>query len=118
MAAPKSGSTGSPVSPAKPKVAKEADDAKAGDSHNYSSEDDGKNGHKPDKTKTSWIELEMVYESNGKPVAGVSFEVTLPDNSIAGGTTDENGIARVEGIDPGSCKITFPQLDKEAWEDA
>jgi len=24
----------------------------------------------------------------------------------------------VEGIDPGTCKITFPELDKDAWEKA
>lgn len=118
MAAPKSGSTGSPVSPAKPKAAKEADHAKPGESHTYGSEDDGKNGHKSAEEKKSWIEVEMVYESNGKPVPGVFFEVTLPDDTIASGTTDENGIGRVEGFDPGNCKITFPYLDKEAWEDA
>jgi hypothetical protein len=31
------------------------------------------------------------------------------------GTLDENGFARVEGIDPGQCKVTFPDLDKDAW---
>ena len=25
---------------------------------------------------------------------------------------------RVEGFEPGDCKITFPDLDKDAWEDA
>ncbi len=54
----------------------------------------------------------------GKPVAGVAYEMKLPDGTKATGTTDENGVARVAGIDPGSCEITFPQLDKEAWEDA
>jgi len=32
--------------------------------------------------------------------------------------TDENGVGRVEGFDPGSCQVSFPDLDKEAWEDA
>ena len=26
--------------------------------------------------------------------------------------------ARIEGIEPGTCKVTFPRLDKEAWEKA
>jgi len=118
MAAPKSGSTGNAVKPADAKAAKEADNAKPGESREYNSDDDATNGHKPDKDKKSWIELEMVYESNGKPVAGVPFEMKLPDGTTASGTTDEKGVARVEGIDPGSCQITFPYLDKEAWEDA
>ena len=34
------------------------------------------------------------------------------------GTLDEKGLARVEGIPEGSCKVTFPDLDKDAWEPA
>ena len=41
--------------------------------------------------------------------------MTLPDGTVAGGTLDEKGLARLEGIEPGSCKITFPNLDEEAW---
>ncbi len=45
--------------------------------------------------------------------------ITLPDGStVATGTTDEKGRARVEGIDPGTCKVTFPELDKDAWKTA
>ena len=33
-------------------------------------------------------------------------------------TLDEKGLARVEGIDKGMCKVSFPDLDKEAWEEA
>jgi hypothetical protein len=32
------------------------------------------------------------------------------------GTLDQNGFASVDGIDPGIGKITFPELDKDAWE--
>jgi hypothetical protein len=40
----------------------------------------------------------------------------LPDGqTLAEGTLDEKGFARVEGVDPGSCKVTFPNLDKSAW---
>jgi len=27
-------------------------------------------------------------------------------------------VARVDGITEGSCKVTFPRLDAEAWEPA
>ena len=44
-------------------------------------------------------------------------KITLPDGStVASGTTDEKGRARVDGIDPGTCKVTFPELDRDAWE--
>lgn len=121
------------VKPTSPKDPKDADDSVPGANREIQrsgSSSDGDSSstpppdppqHKPEenKDKKSWIALELVYESNGKPVAGMQFEVTLPDGkTIAGGSTDEKGKGRVENIDPGSCQISFPTLDKEAWEDA
>lgn len=129
----KSVTLGAVVSPKGPDEPKDADDAKAGSErtvsgHSASESSDEKKSeepkpdeHKPEenKDKKSWIELQLVYESNGKPVAGMSYEVTLPDGkTIASGTTDEQGVGRVSNIDPGSCQISFSTLDKEAWEDA
>ena len=118
---PQSGSAGSLVSPKKPKPPKAAVTADPGEVDEV--ESPGLDEHKPDdeknKKKTSWIEIEMVYESNGKPVPGLYFEITLPDGeTMASGTLNEKGCARVERIDPGTCKVSFPDLDKEAWEDA
>ncbi|NVN91639.1 MAG: type VI secretion system tip protein VgrG [Desulfuromonadales bacterium] len=84
--------------------------------------DKGEQRHKDDdeknKDKKSWIEIELVDE-DGKPVPGEVYKVTLPDGeTVATGTLDEKGIARIEGIDPGNCKITFPNLDKDAWAKA
>jgi type VI secretion system secreted protein VgrG len=68
------------------------------------------------KEKKSWIEIELVDESN-KPVVGEKYRITLPDGTtLAEGTLDEKGLARVDNIDPGTCKITFPELDKDAWK--
>ena len=67
------------------------------------------------KDKTHWIEIELVDES-GSPVAGEPYRITLPDGTVADGTVEEKGRARVEKIDAGNCKVTFPNLDKEAWE--
>jgi len=68
------------------------------------------------KDKTHWIEIALVGE-DGKPLPGEPYRITLPDGStVADGTLDEKGRARVEKIDSGTCKVTFPNLDKEAWE--
>lgn len=132
MPSPKSGSAGSVVSPADPAEAHEADKADPGEVDEVKAEQrqtqSGKYGavktkpYKPPETaeekekKKSWIEIEMVGEDD-KPIPGEPYRITLPDGeTVAEGTLDEKGFARLEGIEPGSCKITFPNLDKEAWE--
>ena len=136
MPSPKSGTAGTLVSPVAPQAAQDSVDANPGstqDASNSGSQSSGSGSsvkvaakdappeHKPgdNPAKTAWIELQLVYESNGLPVAGMAYAVTLPDGTtVAGGSTDDQGLGRVDCIDPGSCQISFPTLDKEAWEDA
>ena len=132
MPSPKSGNAGSAVTPADPKVAQEADQADPGDVEAIKADQlqtqTGKYGSnplkplKPPKTdeekakKKSWIEIDLV-DKKGKPVAGEPYRVTLADGeTVAEGTLDEKGHARVEGIEPGTCKVTFPKLEKQAWK--
>lgn len=119
---PNSAQAPQPVKPAKPAAAKEADKAEPGGNLDFQRDPVGP-AHKPPQTdedkkkKNSWIEIEMVGE-DGKPYPGESFRLRFPDGSITGGTLDEKGFARVQGIEPGSVEITFPNLDKEAWDPA
>jgi hypothetical protein len=133
MPSPKSGKAGSAVAPADPKKAEDADKADPGEVEKVKAEQrqtkSGKYGstpvepHKPPKTKDekekkkAWIEIELVDDED-KPVPGESYKITLPDDTVAEGTLDEKGFARVDGIEPGTCKITFPDLDKNAWKRA
>jgi len=52
-----------------------------------------------------------------KPISGEKYRITLPDDRVAEGTLDARGFARVSGFEEGTCKVTFPDLDKEAWEE-
>jgi len=67
------------------------------------------------KVKTHWIEIQLLDEEND-PVPGEPYQITLPDNTVAEGSLDEKGLARVDGIPAGNCQITFPKRDKDAWQ--
>jgi len=68
----------------------------------------------PGAEETHWIEIELVDDA-GKPVVGELYFVELPDGSSISGRTDGEGRARVEGVDPGTAKVTFPDLDKSLY---
>jgi hypothetical protein len=66
--------------------------------------------------KKTWIEI-MLVDMEGKPVPGVRYRVTLPDGGEPQeGTLNESGQAGYYEIEPGTCKVTFPDFDAEAWE--
>lgn len=62
-----------------------------------------------------WVEIELLDE-HGKPVPSEPYRIELPDGSVTEGSTDDRGRARVDGIDPGNCKISFPLLDQRSWK--
>ena len=117
MPRPQSGSAGNAVSPAEPQVAEDADVTDPGEvsSHSRGSESEQASPHRPDEYKTGWIEIELVDE-NDQPISGERYEITTPDGSVASGTLDQNGFARVEGMDSGTCQVSFPNLDRDVWE--
>jgi type VI secretion system secreted protein VgrG len=132
MPSPKSGKAGTAVAPAEPKKSEEADKADPGEVEKIKAEQrktkTGKYGsekvepHKKPTTseeqakKLSWIEIKLVDE-DGEPVPGEAYRVTLPDGeTVAEGTLDDKGYARVEGFEPGQCQVTFPNLDESVWE--
>jgi hypothetical protein len=144
MASAKSGTAGSIVAPTDPEVAVEADVADPGEStqiqssqqqsqsgsggstvapahrpaqQQSSSSEEAADSEEPTEAKTSWIEIELIGEDD-QPIPGEPYRITLPDGTVADGTLDEKGQARVEGFASGNCTLTFPNLDKDAWEKA
>lgn len=68
-----------------------------------------------EEEKKGWIEFEVVDE-DGKPIRGEHYRLELPDESIVEGIVGDDGKIRLEGIEPGQCKISFPDLDAKTWE--
>ena len=66
-------------------------------------------------TQKNWVEIELVDQEN-KPVANERYRVTVPGRDPIEGFLSAEGLARVDGIDPGSCTIEFPDLDGRTWK--
>ena len=120
---PKSGKSPNPVPPAEPVAAEDADVADPGEVAEAKAKQKeagkGKYGatpvkpHSPpqneeeEETKTAWIEVEMVDEED-QPVAGVKYEVTLPDDTVARGTLDQNGLPASRASSRARARSHFP----------
>jgi hypothetical protein len=67
-----------------------------------------------DSNKT-WVAIQLIDEQQ-KPAPSARYRITLPDDSIREGTLDEEGTTREDGIDPGQCQISFPEIDGRKWK--
>jgi parallel beta-helix repeat protein len=61
-----------------------------------------------DEEEGDWIELEL-KDRKGNPVAG-DYVLVLPDGDTRTGSTDENGFAREDNVEPGTATVEFPDL--------
>jgi type VI secretion system secreted protein VgrG len=65
--------------------------------------------------KTHWIAIELVDEL-GRRVPYEDYRITLPDGTVVEDSLDRQGRARITGIDPGSCKVSFTSRDAKDWK--
>jgi hypothetical protein len=71
----------------------------------------------PAGDETTWIEIELLDEDD-LPIADERYRVEASDGRVFEGTTDHNGRAYVEGVTPGTCKVTFLGIDASSWKRA
>ncbi len=67
--------------------------------------------------KKSWIEIRL-RDAEGHPIPRERYRIKLPDGSVEEGTLDAFGYAEYYEINPGSCEVSFPDLDAGEWERA
>jgi hypothetical protein len=77
-------------------------------------DDGGKRPNNAESGRKTWVEVELLDHSH-RPVRGAKVEITLPDGSVTRGNLSAEGTLRVNGIDPGSCSVTFPDIDGREW---
>lgn len=63
----------------------------------------------------TWIAIELVDE-DGAPVPNVPYRIETPDGRVLTGLTNDRGRARQDGIYPGNCKVSFPELHAPDWK--
>jgi uncharacterized Zn-binding protein involved in type VI secretion len=68
----------------------------------------------PEPEAGDWIEIELVDEE-GEPIANQLYHIETEAGQIYAGHTDARGVARVEGLRPGQCRVSFPALDGGTW---
>jgi phage baseplate assembly protein gpV len=58
----------------------------------------------------------VVVDDTGQPMGGVRYEVKDPSGKVHEGTTNPEGLIRIDGLPAGNCEVTLPELDQKDWE--
>jgi len=63
--------------------------------------------------ETTFIAIQLV-DPEKQPIPNAKYRLTLPDGSVREGALSANGYVRIDGIPPGKCQVTFPDLGASA----
>jgi uncharacterized Zn-binding protein involved in type VI secretion len=77
----------------------------------------GEEAPAPPDEPQAWLEVELIGE-DGQGVVGERYVIAPPTGAPITGFLDEDGRARLDGLVAGTCQISFPDLDSEAWQSA
>ena len=64
---------------------------------------------------TAWIAIKLV-DKKGKPVPWAEYRITTPSGDTVRGYLDDSGAARIENLQEGTCKVSFPKTDGDDWK--
>ena len=64
--------------------------------------------------QTTFVEIELV-DQTGTPVPGEAYRIQLPSGATLTGKLTEQGRAFFDGLDPGTCRVSFPDRHAEEW---
>jgi hypothetical protein len=68
---------------------------------------------------THWIAIQLVEDDDvGRPIPHARYVLTLPDGRTLQGRLDAQGLARVDDIPAGVCRVRFPDYDDRSFEGA
>src|SRR5205085_10121493 len=63
------------------------------------------------KESTHWIEIVLLDEA-GEPVPNQAYKVVGPGGAVYPGNLDEFGWARIDNLEAGTCKVSFPEIEQ------
>jgi uncharacterized protein (DUF2345 family) len=64
----------------------------------------------PEQLRQDWIEIKL-RDDVGRAVPNVPYEIKLPNGIVVKGTLDGDGFARLDGVRPGECEVSFPTIE-------
>jgi len=69
-------------------------------------------------TQEHWLEI-LVVDKEEAPVAGVRCVVELPDGGTRHARTNDEGVLYLDGLTkPGACKVRFPEMHADVFDQA
>ncbi|MFQ5591629.1 MAG: type VI secretion system Vgr family protein [Phycisphaerae bacterium] len=107
--------TAQATSPEAPEAPKSADEVQPGQDIRYDGTTPEEPADETPATQKTWISIEL-RDENGNPIANEPYEITSGDGKVHKGTLDRKGKAKIGGIDPGTCQVTFPEIHGAEWK--
>jgi len=71
-------------------------------------------GQEENPKQLTWIGIELVDETSGKPVPYARY-IAKVGSQMFDGTLDQDGKAKIEGIEDGSAEVQFPDIHGDEW---
>jgi hypothetical protein len=68
----------------------------------------------PSDNELTFIEIELRDDAD-QPVPNARYIIVAPGDDTREGTTNQEGRARQDGLIPGTCTVSFPDIHGPEW---